>query len=160
MISAFSQLTAAQIKFHHPFTLSNLVILKCCANTACCQQAAPPPFSQWGETHCIHWSLHSPKNAHFSTVARSFQRCHFHECSTRAVREQGWMGLDQRAPKEISGECDGAGAQAGMKCQPGWPTELTAPWPLLPVPLPGTQGGKLQYWRQEIAVPAAHGGCT
>lgn len=98
---------SAQIKFHHPFTLSDLVILKCCANTACCQQAAPPPFSQWGETHCIHWSLHSPKNAHFSTVARSIHRCRFHECSTRAVREQGWMGLDQRAPKEISGEHDG-----------------------------------------------------
>lgn len=87
---------------------------------------------------------------------------HFHQCSTTAAREQGWMGLDQRAPKETSGEHDGAGAQAqaGLKRQPGWPTELTAAWPLLPAPLPGTQGGKLQYWRQETAVSAAHGGCT
>lgn len=57
MISAFSQSTAAQIKFHHPFTLSDLVILKCCANTTFCQQPAPPP-SPSGEKHITAIGLH------------------------------------------------------------------------------------------------------
>ena len=72
------------------------------------------------------------------------------------------MRLDRRAPAETSGEQDGAGEQpqAGMKCQPGWPTELTTARPLLPAPLLGTQGGELPYWRQEAGVSAAHRGCT
>lgn len=152
MISAFSQLTAIQIKFHHPFTLSDLVILKCCANTTCCQLQAAPPFFQCRETHYSHWSLHSPKNAHFSTTVDLSKDAIFMNAALTAAREQGWMGLDQRAPKETSGDHDGAGAQAGLKFWPAWLAELTAPWPLLPVPPPGAQGGKLQCWRQETAV--------
>lgn len=161
MISAFSQLTAAQIKFHHPFTLSDLVILKCCANTTCCQQAAPPPFSQRGETHYSHWSLHSPKMLISPPWLDLFKNAIF----MNAVLQQqgnrhgwGWtQGLQKRPWEGLMGLGPG---QAGLRCQPGWPAELPAPWPLLPAPPPGTWGGKLQFWRQETAVSAAHGGCT
>lgn len=92
MISAFSQLTATQIKFHHPFTLSDLVILKHCANTICCQQPAPPPLPG-GEKHIPAIGLYPyiPLKMIISPLLDiSTQRCHFHnrECSATAAR--GW----------------------------------------------------------------------
>lgn len=166
MISAFSQLTATQIKFHHPFTLSDLVILKHCANRTCCQPPAAPPLLS-GEKHipAIGVYPYVPLKMIISPpLAKSTQRCHFrdHECSTTAAR--GWEGmrLDRGAPAETSGEQDGAGdqPQAGLKCQPGWLTELMTARPLLPAPPLGTQGGQLPYQGQETGVSAAHGGCT
>lgn len=166
MISAFSQLTATQIKFHHPFTLSDLVILKRCANTTCCQQPAPPPLPS-GEKHIPAIGLYPyiPLKMIISPLlAKSIQRCHFcgHEHSTTAARGQEWMRLDQGVPAEASGERDGAGdqPQEGLKCQPGQTTRIMTARPLLPAPPQGTWGRELPYRQQETRVSAACGGCT
>lgn len=166
VISAFSQLTATQIKFHHPFTLSDLVILKHCANRTRCQPPAAPPLLS-GEKHIPAIGVYPYvllKMIISPPLAKSIQRCpfHDHECSTTAA--QGWerMRLDRGAPAETSGEQDGAGdqPQAGLKFQPGQLTELMTARPLLPAPPLGTQGGELPYQGQETGVSAAHGGCT
>lgn len=57
-------------------------------------------------------------------MARSIKRCHFHECSTPAVREQGWMSWTKRLQKRLQESMVGLGPRQGWNA---WAHRSLAP---------------------------------